>query len=78
MLEKEFEYFKKNRESLFQTYPDKYLVIKDSGVRFAAGTFEDALSFASKEYELGSFIVQQCTKGEEGYTQTFHSRVIFA
>lgn len=28
--------------------------------------------------ELGTFIIQLCSEGESGYTQTFHSRVIFA
>ncbi len=78
MLEKEFEYFKANNETLFASYPNKYLVIKDLKVQYAGESFEDALSYATQHFEMGSFLVQQCTKGAEGYTQTFHSRVVFA
>lgn len=78
MLEKEFEYFKSNQKSLYQKYPDEFLVIKDLEVKYHANTFEKALEYASKVFEIGTFIVQQCTQGNEGYTQSFHSRVIFA
>lgn len=78
MLEKEFEYFKNNQNSLYQQYPNEFLVIKDLEVKYHAKTFENALEYASANFELGTFIVQQCTQGTEGYTQTFHSRVIFA
>ncbi len=78
MLEKEFEFFKEHHKELYNKYPDRFLVIKDLEVKYDASTFEKALEFAVKKYELGTFLVQQCTKGEEGFTQTFHSRVIFA
>lgn len=78
MLDKEFEYFKSNQSKLFEKYPDKFLVIKDLEVKYVASTFEKALQHASKNYELGTFIIQHCTRDAEGYTQTFHSRVIFA
>ena len=28
--------------------------------------------------ELGTFIIQLCSEGESGYTQTFNPRVIFS
>jgi hypothetical protein len=78
MLEKEFEYFRQNQEAIYAKYPDKYVVIKDLAVQLADDTFEEALRKASERFEVGTFLVQHCTKDEKGYTQTFHSRVIFA
>lgn len=78
MLEQEFAYFKEHQTELFKEYPNQFIVIKGDKVHFSAKTFEEALANAVKKFELGTFLVQQCTKGEEGYTQTFHSRVSFA
>lgn len=79
MLEKEFEYFKTHHDDLFRDYPDKYLVIKDDRVVAVSETFESALELAiSKGFQVGEFLVQLCSRGDEAYTQTFHSRAIFA
>ncbi|MBP3343031.1 MAG: hypothetical protein IKK23_04955 [Bacteroidales bacterium] len=78
MLEKEFNYFKENYKLLFEKYPNQFLVIKDMEVKNAFETFEQAIEYASTNFELGTFLIQECTKDENAYTQTFHSRVIFA
>jgi len=79
MLEREFKYFKENHDTLYREYPNKYLVIQGDNVITSKDTFEEALNEAiRKGLEVGSFMVQLCSEGEEAYTQTFHSRVIFA
>lgn len=78
MLEKEFNYFKENYKHLFEKYPNQFLVIKDMEVKSAFSSFEQAIEYASNKFELGTFLIQECTKDENAYTQTFHSRVIFA
>lgn len=79
MLEDEFKFFKDNHESLFVEYPNMHIVIKDNKVLFSDDTFEGALAKAvTGGLEVGTFIIQLCSLGESGYTQTFHSRVIFA
>ena len=79
MLEKEFEYFKENHDELYRKYPNKYIVIRENNVVYSADTFEEALDKAiSGGLEVGNFLVQLCSEGDKDYTQTFHSRVIFA
>lgn len=79
MLEKEFEYFKSHHDELYRQYPNKYLVIKKDKVIFTADTFEKALSLAvSDGCQVGEFLIQLCSEGEEAYTQTFHTRALFA
>ncbi len=73
-LSKEFKYFLKHHDALFSQYPNKHIVIKDKRVLFDDDSFEGALNKAiGAGLEVGTFIVQLCTAGEEGYTQTFYS-----
>lgn len=77
-LEKEFKFFTDNHNELFKDYPDKYIVIQSETVVLAADSFEEALNAAiEKGLQVGEFLVQQCTEGESGFTQIFHSRAIF-
>lgn len=76
---KDFKWFVENHDSLYNLYPNKHIVIQEQNVIYAGDTFEDALNNAiSRGLQLGSFIIQECTEGEDSYTQTFSSRVIFA
>ena len=76
--DKDFKYFIKNHDTLLSLYPDQYLVISHEKVITYAETFEEALDKALKKNLIpGNFIIQECSKGTKGYTQKFHSRVIF-
>jgi len=77
MLDKEFKYYLDNQDKLVEKYNGRVLVIIGENVVGDYGTFEEALHQAMKKYELGTFLIQECTDGEDAYTQTFHSRVVF-
>lgn len=73
-----FTYFTDNHDALFNAYPNKHLVIKDKTVLYDADTFEEALQKAEAAgLEIGTYLIQYCSEGDNAYTQTFHSRVIF-
>ena len=78
MLDEEFKYFRNNQKDIYSKFPDQYVVIKDFEVKSAANSFEEALSQATDKFEIGTFLIQLCTKDESGYTQRFYSRVVFA
>lgn len=79
MQSDDFKFFRENHDVLLKEYFNKYIVIKDRNVLFCGDSFKDALSKAlDGGLELGTFIIQLCSEGESGYTQTIHSRVIFA
>ena len=79
MLEKEFQYYIDNQEALVKIYSGKLLIIKDQGVIVAFETFEEAYEEGKKLLELGTFLIQKCSPGEEDYSATFHTqRVSFA
>jgi hypothetical protein len=76
-LEREFQFYLDNQNSLVSQYNGRFVVIKDCKV---IGVYEDeleAVKQTSQHHELGTFLVQKCEAGSENYTQTFHSRASF-
>lgn len=78
MLKDQFNWYLENQSDLVKKYNGKFLVIKDKTVVGVYDQEDIALIDAENKYGLGSFIIQECSPGEGSYTQTFHSRVIFA
>lgn len=76
-LKKLFQYYLDHQEELVSEYNGKFIVIKDEGVVGAYDSELDAYQDSVKKFELGTFLIQQCSPGEESYTQTFRTRVIF-
>jgi len=77
MLKDEFKYYLDNQKELVKKYRGKFLVIKDQKIIGIYDDEKDAYFKTQQEHELGTFLIQKCEPGEESYTQTFHSRVIF-
>lgn len=74
----EFKFYLSNQKELVEKYRGKFLVIRGEKVVGDFDSFEDALNNSQKEFDLGTFLIQECLPGEENYTQTFHTRAIFA
>ena len=77
-LKKEFEFFKKNQDKLVAEHDGKFVVISGEEVVGVYDSELEAYHDAQKEHVLGTFIIQHCIPGTEGYTKTFHSRVAFS
>ncbi|MHB8174333.1 MAG: hypothetical protein ACYDFU_07745 [Nitrospirota bacterium] len=77
-LEEEFQYFLDNQSDLVKRFGGKFVVIVGREVVGAYDSEVEAIKETIKQHALGTFLVQKCEPGEEGYTQTFHSRVAFA
>jgi hypothetical protein len=78
MLENLFKWYIDNQNELVKQFSGKFLVIRDNAVAGAYDSDAEALLDAEKKYGLGTFIIQECTPGEDAYTQHFSSRVIFS
>ena len=76
-LEKEFQYYLDHQSELIKQYNGKHIVIADGQVIGAYSTEKEAIESTIATRELGTFLVQKCEPGKDGYTQTFHSRVVF-
>lgn len=75
MLEKEYQYFKENRDSLVNKYGGRFIVIVDNEVVGDYDSFEEAFYKSQESIEPGSFLIQECSNNEPA--QVFHSRVCF-
>ena len=76
-LEKEFQYYLNHQKELVKRYKGKFIVIKNAEVLGAFDTELEAIQETQKKHPLGTFLVQKCEAGKEGYTQQYHSRVVF-
>ncbi len=77
MLEKEFKYYLDNQKELVKKYNNRFVVIIGDKVVGDYGSYDEAFCESCKKYKPGTFLIQECTAGEDAYTQTFHSRVVF-
>ncbi len=71
MLEKEFNYFKINRDSLIKKYNKKYIVIVGEKV---VGVYDNrikALKSSASKYGLGNFLIEYCTDDLSYYNWSF-------
>jgi len=78
LLQNEFNYYLSHQTELVAKYNGKFIVIKGTDVIGAYSSEFEAISETRKTHALGTFLVQKCEPGDRGYTQTFHSRVVFA
>lgn len=76
MLEKEFKYYLKNQDELLKKFNGRFIVIKDDKVLGDYSSEIEALSETRKSHEVGTFLIQKCTPGNNAYTETYHSRVV--
>lgn len=77
MLEKEYNYFLKNKETLLQKYQDWFIVIIGEQVVGNYLSQEEALRESSSKYALGTFLIQKVSTNQEDVTQRFFSLVYF-
>ena len=78
MLNKEFEYYKKNHEDFVEKYNGRYIVLQEKKILGDYDTQLEAYMESVKNHELGTFLIQHVAPGKESFTATYHSRVILA
>lgn len=77
MQESDFLWFRENYLQLFEKYGFSYIAIKDQTVLGVYSSYVEGVTVTSQSEPLGSFIVQECTGDEFGYTN-FISSMNFA
>ena len=77
ILEKEFKFYLDHQEELVNQYNGKIIVLKDGKVLGAYDSDLEALTVTKKDHEMGTFLIQKVSPGDEAYTLTFHSRAVF-
>lgn len=72
----DFDYFIQNYKELYQQYGHKFLAIKNKEILGTFDSVPDAISQLSKEYEIGSYIIQECTDDDSAYRTTIMRLII--
>ena len=65
MLEKEYKYYRDNKEEFVKKYLGKHIVIQNDKVIGIYNSLEDAITNSLKDNELGTFLVKQVEKEEQ-------------
>ena len=73
LLDREYEFYKKNKESLLPKYENKFIAIVGHEVVAAYDNEIEAVETTMKKHKLGTFLVQKVTKKDEVYH--FHSPI---
>ena len=74
-LEDEFHYYLEHQAEFVKKYDGKVIVLKNHKVLGAYEDELDAIAETKKRHELGTFMVQRVSQGEEDYTVTIYSPV---
>ncbi len=69
----DFDYFIKHYQELYDKYGHKFIAVRNREILGSFDTELDAINEVSKEYPLGTFIVQECNGNESGYTNYISS-----
>ncbi len=77
-LIQEFNYYLKHQKELVSKYNGKFIVIMNNEVIGVYETEKDAYENSISEHKVGTFLIQKCESGENSYTQTYNSRVVFS
>jgi len=57
---KDYEFFKSHLQEICEGHIGEYVAIKDESVIGYYKSFDEAMDTAAKQFEMGTFIVQQC------------------
>lgn len=74
-LKDEFNFYLENQENFLKDFEGKFITIINKKVIGSFNTYREAFDETLKNHELGTFLIQKCTKGSSDYTTVFHSRV---
>ena len=79
MCDLNYRYFVSHLDELCQKYEGKYLAIKNEEVIGDYSSFDEAFCETEKVEELGTFLIQYCSKDQSAFVNNFYSNnVVFA
>ena len=73
---KDFDFFINSYKDLYKKYGHKFLAIKNEKILGAYDSVPDAITQLSNEYEIGTYIIQECTSDDSAYRTTIMRLII--
>lgn len=74
--ERDFDFFVGNYQELYRKYGHKFLAIKNKKVLGTYDSVPEAIDDLTPKYEIGSYIIQECTGNESAYRTTIMRLII--
>lgn len=78
MVDMNYEFFVSNFDELYKEYADRYIVIKNCKVIGDYDTFDNAYKDTIKNEQIGTFIIQHCSKSDSNINYFHYNNVVFA
>ena len=75
MLEKEYGFYKANKNELLSRYSGKFVAIVDEEVVDSFSSEIEAYKAMAEKYGVGKFLLQYCYPSDSNHVRRFHSRV---
>lgn len=72
----DFDFFIENYQNLYEKYGHKFLAVKNKEILGAYDSVEDTIKDLAPAYEVGSYIIQECTGDESAYRTTIMRLII--
>lgn len=73
---RDFDFFVMNYKALFDTYGHKFLAIKNQTILGAFDGVDEAIKSLTEKYEIGTYIIQECSEDESAYNTHIMSLLI--
>ena len=77
MLEREYSYYKANKNKLLQDYKGKVIAIVGEEIVGSFTSEIEAYKAMREKYEAGKYLLQSCVPKEARRIGMYHSRVAF-
>ena len=77
MCDANYEYYTAKFDDLYAKYAEKFIVLKNSIVIGVYDSFEQAYDETVKTEEIGTFLIQHCTKEENNVNYFYSNNVVF-
>lgn len=78
MADINYDYFIAHFEELYSLYKDKFVVIKNEKVLNIYDGFDKAFVETVKTEDIGTFLIQHCTKENSSFGNFHSNNVVFA
>ena len=72
----DFDFFIENYQNFYKEYGHKFLAIKDKKDLGAYDSVTETISDLTPTYEVGSYIIQECTGDDSAYRTTIMRLII--
>jgi hypothetical protein len=67
LLDRQYQYFVKNKSELLKKYEGQYIVIHNEEVVDSFGNERDAYIYCVQHFKMGTFFIQQVLPGNIGH-----------